>query len=120
MRGRDSEQEDFLLRIIRQAGDALRLLRERLLNGAHAPEVIRQQAVFAIEGLLGAQAGILGRVDAASAVRLVGDSTRVGLWAALLDVEGDALEAAGNAEQASLRRARANALRAASTDVWGE
>jgi hypothetical protein len=119
VRARNSEQEDYLLRVIRQAGDVLRLLRERLLRGAHAPEVVRQQAGHAIEGVLGAQAGLLARVDPATAVKLVGDAQRVALWSALLDVEADAIAAGGDTEQAARRHARAAALRAAGTAEWG-
>jgi hypothetical protein len=119
MRPRGNTQEDYLLRIIRQAAELLRQLRRRLLGGEASADDIRRDAATAIEFLLGSQASLLAMLDPGSAVRLVGHPSLVGLWAALLDVEADAAEAGGDATVATRRRARAIALREAAREAWG-
>ena len=119
MRPRGNTQEDYLLRVIRQAAELLRQLRRRLLGGEASADDIRRDAATAIEFLLGSQAPVLAILDPDSAARLVGHPALVELWAALLDVEADAGEASGDATVATRRRARANALRAAARDLWG-
>ena len=119
MRPRGNTQEDYLLRIIRQAAEVLRLLRRRLLGGEASVESIRQDAAAAIDLLLGAQASaVLGMLDPDSAVRLVGHPAVVELWCAFLDVEADAADAAGDPGLAARRRARAVALRDAARSLW--
>ena len=49
MRSRSSEQEDYLFRIIRQAAEALRRLREMLTGSAEASETVRRDASIAID-----------------------------------------------------------------------
>jgi hypothetical protein len=120
MRPRGNTQEDYLLRIIRQAGELLRQLRRRLLGGETSVESIRQDAAAAIDFLLGAQAPVLGMLDAMSAARLVGHPDVVELWSALLDVEADTTEASGDPASAVRPRARAVALRNAARMLWGE
>ena len=119
MRPRGNTQEDYLLRIIRQAAELLRQLRRRLLGGEASAADVRRDAAVAIDFLLGSQAPVLAMLDPGSAVRLVGHPALVELWAALLDVEADAAEAAGDATLATRRRARAIAVRAAAREVWG-
>ena len=119
MRPRGNTQEDYLLRMIRQAAELLRQLRRRLLGGEVSAETIRQDAAAAIDLLLGAQAPVLGMLDPASAVQLVGHPALVDLWTALLDVEADAAEASGDVTDAMRRRARTAALRDAARSVWG-
>lgn len=113
MRLRNSEQEDYILRIIRQAAEALRRLREMLTGSAEASETVRREAGIAIEQLLGEQAPLLTRVDAETAVRLVGSQARIALWADLLELEADACNRAGDTTGASAHRDRAVALRTA-------
>ena len=120
MRPRGNTQEDYLLRMIRQAAEILRQLKRRLLGGEESAETIRQDAAAAIDLLLGSQAPVLAMLDPASAVRLVGHPAFVELWVSLLDVEADAAESAGDATFAARRRARVAALRAAARAVWGE
>jgi hypothetical protein len=119
MRPRGNTQEDYLLRMIRQAAELLRQLRRRLLGGDESAETIRQDAAVAIDLLLGAQAPVLGMLDPASAVRLVGHPALVALWTALLDVEADAAEASGDGIVAARRHGRAAALRDAARSAWG-
>jgi len=119
MRPRGNTQEDYLLRIIRQAAELLRQLRHRLLGGEASADDIRRGAATAIEFLLGSQASLLAMLDPGSAVRLVGHPSLVELWASLLDVEADAAEASGDATVATRRRVRAIALRAAAREAWG-
>ena len=63
MRPRGNTQEDYLLRIIRQAAELLRQLRRRLLGGEVSAETIRRDAASAIDFLLGGQAPVLGMLD---------------------------------------------------------
>src|SRR5471032_2626684 len=87
-----SEQEDYLIRIIKQAAEALRRLRGKLTASEVVIPDILQEASVATEELLGAQAGMLSRLDAETAVRLVGSSRRAELWADLVELEADALD----------------------------
>jgi hypothetical protein len=119
MRARGNSQEDYLLRLIRQAADALRRLRHRLTGTRDAPELVRMDAVAATEALLGSQSAVLGMLDPISAVRLVGHPEIVALWTAFLDLEASALESLGDAPLAERRRARARALRDAAVELWG-
>ena len=117
---RSGEREDYMLRVIRQAGESLRLLRQRLAGGATAPAVVRGQALAAIDGLLGADAPLLARIDARSAVTLVGDPRRVALWHGLLDVAAAGAEAQGDTGDAASLRARARSLATAAAGQWPE
>ena len=119
MRPRGNTQEDYLLRMIRQAAELLRQLRRRLLGGEVSAETIRHDAAAAIDLLLGGQAPVLGMLDANSAARLVGHPAIVELWCSLLDVEADAAEASGDPAFAARHRARAVALREAARSIWG-
>jgi hypothetical protein len=119
MRPRGNTQEDYLLRIIRQAAELLRQLRRRLLGGEENAGSIRRDAAAAIDLLLGSQASVLGMLDPESAVRMLGHPALVDLWTALLDVEADAAEADGDAGVATRRRTRAAALRRAAMHAWG-
>jgi hypothetical protein len=112
-----SEERDYLLRLVRQAAELLRRLRERLVGG-DAPERVREDAAAAIATLLGREGPLLARLDADSAVRLAGHADRVASWAALLEVEADAAAAAGDVDAARARRARAESLRAAARRIW--
>jgi hypothetical protein len=118
MRPRGNTQEDYLLRMIRQAAEILRQLKHRLLGGESSPESIRRDAAAAIDLLLGSQAPVLAMLDPASAVQLVGHPALVELWCSLLDVEADAAGAGGDATLAARRRARAVALRDAARSLW--
>ena len=119
MRPRGNTQEDYLLRMIRQAAEILRQLKHRLLRGESSPESIRRDAAAAIDLLLGSQAPVLAMLDPASAVRLVGHPALVELWTSLLDVEADAADASGDAALAARCRMRTVALRDAARSVWG-
>ncbi|MGH7710517.1 MAG: hypothetical protein ACREOG_04505, partial [Gemmatimonadaceae bacterium] len=61
----------------------------------------------------------LERVDADTAVRLVGDTERVRLWVDLLRAQGEALIRVGADAQAETVRGRADALEAAATRATG-
>lgn len=119
MRPRGNTQEDYLLRMIRQAAELLRQLKRRLLGGEESAETIRHDAAAAIDLLLGSQAPVLAMLDPTSAVRLVGHPALVELWASLLDVEADAAESSGDTIAAARCRARVATLRAAARAVWG-
>jgi hypothetical protein len=120
MRPRGNTQEDYLLRMIRQAAEILRQLKHRLLGGESSPESIRRDAAAAIDLLLGSQAPVLAMLDPASAVQLVGHPALVELWCSLLDVEADAADASGDPASAVRARARARALGNAARMLWGE
>ena len=119
MRPRGNTQEDYLLRIIRQAAETLRRLRHLLAGGGGTPEVVRMDAVAATEALLGSQASVLSLLDPLSAVTMVGHPAVVNVWVALLEVEAGAADAMGDREIAARRRARALALREAAASIWG-
>jgi len=108
-----SEQEDYLIRIIKQAAEAIRRLRGKLTESAAAIPAILEEGNVATEQLLGAQADMLSRLDAETAVRLVGSSRRAQLWADLVELEAEAHDIHGDCVAASMKRARAVALRAA-------
>lgn len=111
MRQRSSEQEDYLLRMIRELAGLARRLRERLRGKADASVAVREEASAAIGRLLGRESGLLERLDAPTAVRLVGSTQAVALWTELLECEAEALEAEGRVDDAAVRRRRAQALR---------
>lgn len=104
-------RDDYLLRMIQQAAAALRRLRERL-GGGGAPEEVAHDAHAAIGTLLGPQRELFDRLDPQSAARLMGDPERVVLWADLLSLRADALEASADAIGAARLRERVKALRA--------
>lgn len=90
-----SAREDYLIRMIQQLGEVLRRLRQRLTGQVDASDAaaIDGEAGAAIATLLGPQGALLQQLDAASAVRLVGDADRLALWIALLRVQADARRA---------------------------
>lgn len=117
MRSRSYEEQDYLLRMIQQAAEALRRLRGRL-DAGDAPEVVRQDAAAAAANLLGAAGPMLTRLDAESAARLLGNRDRLEMWACLLDLEAEALAAGGDRSLAKATRERSAALRAAGARHW--
>ncbi len=119
MRSRDGEQEDYLIRMIKQAADALRLLRHRLMGTANTAEGVRAGAEAAIGALLGPRASLIEKLDATSAVQLVGHPDLVDLWAALLEVEADAASREGDDAGTLALRKRVGELRDATVSIWG-
>lgn len=117
---RDSQREDYLLRIIREAADALRRLRKRLTASAGAAAAVREESRVAVTELLGEQASLLTRLDADSAARLIGNKERVELWADLVELDADACVALGDTASEATYRARASAIRAAAKKLNAE
>jgi hypothetical protein len=110
-----TERRDYLLRLIQQAGAAARRIREMLTGeGVEATDVVRE-ADETIAALLGGgpQAHLLERVDADTAVRLVGDAERIRVWVDLLRAQAEALTKSGADTQAERVRRRALALETA-------
>jgi hypothetical protein len=114
VRSRNSEQEDFLLRVIQQMGQALARIREMLLGGTSSGAAVRVEIAATSAALLGRDSAMLERLDAESAVRLIASPARVALWVQLLDAEAESWDREGGSERASACRARAAALRHAS------
>lgn len=112
-----TERRDYILRLIQQAGAAARRLRERLTGEADSATEVASEADQEISALLGgaAMAPLIERVDADTAVQLVGDKDRVRVWTELLRVRADALAAGGAAADAQRVRERADALTGAAT-----
>lgn len=113
-------REDYLIRLIQQLGEALRRLKARLsgkLESGDAAEVDRE-AGSAIASLLGPHATLVRQLDAASAVRLVGDPGRVALWVEFLRLQADAQRLDGRGDSATRLEARAQALEQAATQAW--
>lgn len=102
-------RDDYLLRLITQAGAALRRLREKLVGGGSADEVVRD-AGAAIGELLGPQRALLERLDAASAAGIVGNADTVRAWSQLLLLQSEAETLRGNRTDAARLSARARAL----------
>lgn len=102
-------ERDYILRMIAAAAAVAARLRERLTGGASAPE-IAQQARAAQTALLGPETGLLRALDARSAAHAVGDRERIEAWVALIRVEADALDTAGDSGTAARLRARALTL----------
>ncbi len=107
-----SQREDYLLRMIRQAAEALRRLREALLGEA-SPTEIEREADTAIAELLGPRYGLLSSLDALSAASLVADPRRIDLWANLLRVQAAARRQSGDEAGAAALERRADALEGA-------
>ncbi|HJU72820.1 MAG TPA: hypothetical protein VJ717_03670 [Gemmatimonadaceae bacterium] len=109
-----TERRDYLLRLIQQAAAAIRRLREMLTGDASAEDVARE-AEESIVSLLGgpSQSQLLERVDAATAVQLLGDAERLRLWIELLRVQADAHVKHGTVGQSERLLSRAAALEAA-------
>jgi hypothetical protein len=116
-----SAREDYLIRMIQQLGEVLRRLRQRLTGQVDASDAaaIDGEAGAAIATLLGPQAPLLQQLDAASAVRLVGDADRVALWIAFLRLQADARRANNRPADDSAARltARAAALEQAAAQI---
>ena len=114
---RGSQRDDYLLRIIRQAAEVLRRLREQLSRSAESAASVRDEARASIAELLGEQSALLVRLDADTAARLIGHKTRVELWADLVDLEADACAASGDTAAEATNRARASAIREAASKL---
>jgi hypothetical protein len=110
-----TERRDYLLRLIQQASAAARRIRELLTGeGAEAMDLVRDadQEISALLGG-GSQAQLLERVDADTAVRLVGDAERIRAWIDLLQAQAEALTKSGDGAQAQRVQDRAAALESA-------
>jgi len=107
-----SQREDYLLRLIRQAAEALRRLREAL-TGEAAPAEIERDAGAAIGELLGPRHGLLSSLDPVSAASLVADPRRIELWANLIRVQAAARRRLGDEAGALTLEGRAGALQRA-------
>lgn len=116
MRLRSSEQEDYILRMIQEAGEALRRVREMLTRSAVPTAGVRAELATATTRLLGPEAALLRQLDAETAVRLLNDHRRLDLWVDALELEADALALEGLSEADAVRR-RADSLRAASEQL---
>jgi len=75
-------RDDYLLRMIDRAFEVLRRVLGRS-NGEAIPDSLRELDA-AIGETLGASGEVAQRLDAATAVPLVGDPNRAGIWARLL------------------------------------
>ena len=114
-----TERRDYLLRLIQQASAAARRIRELLSGeGVEANDLVRQadQEISALLGG-GAQGQLLERVDADTAVRLVGDAERIRAWVDLLRAQAEALTRGGDSAQAMRVQERAAALENSATRV---
>ncbi len=113
-------REDYLIRMIQQLGEVLRRLRARLTGEPAVGDVaeVEREAGAAIVTLLGPQAPLLQQLDAGSAVRILGDAERVGLWTAFMRIQADAQRANGRLDAADRLAARATALEEAARAAW--
>ena len=107
------QQEDYLIRLIRQAFDVLRRLRAKLMGDPLAADDVVRGARDAQAELLGPLFGAMTMVDADTAVGLMRDRERLEAWVELMRLEADALRAAGDAAGAAAVARRADAVQEA-------
>ncbi len=114
-----TERRDYILRLIQQAGAAARRLRERLISEADSATEVASEADQEISALLGgaAMAPLIERVDAKTAVQLLGDKERVRAWIELLSLRAEAFVMRGAVEDAHRVAERVNALVAAAEQL---
>ncbi|HEX8430657.1 MAG TPA: hypothetical protein VF625_05185 [Longimicrobium sp.] len=102
-------QQDYLLRMIEQAFEAIRRMRRRSRDDDSRAALVDLDS--AVADLLGPAAAVAERLDPATAAQLVRDPERVALWARLLAERAEILRAAGHPDAAEWgRRALAIAL----------
>lgn len=111
-----SQREDYLLRLLRQAAEALRRLREAL-TGEASPGEIEREADAAIGELLGPRYSLLSSLDSTSAASLVADPRRIELWTDLIRVQAGARRRSGDEESAVALERRADSLTAAQLNI---
>ena len=104
-----SQREDYLLRQLRQAAEALRRLREAL-SGEASPAGIERDAEAAIGELLGPRYKLLSSLDVTSAISLIADPRRVELWIGLIRVKAESRRRLGDEQGAAELEKRADAL----------
>jgi len=104
-----SQREDYLLRLLRQAAEALRRLREALTGEASAGEIDRD-ADAAIGALLGPRYALLSSLDAKSAAALIADPRRMELWVGLIRVQAEARRRLHDDDGAATLDRRADSL----------
>lgn len=109
-----SQREDYLLRLLREAAEALGRLREALAGEASAEEIARD-ADAAIAELLGPRYQLLSSLDAGSAAALVADPRRMELWVGLIRVQAAARRKGGDEAGAIALERRADSLEPART-----
>ena len=105
-------RQDFLLRMIEEAFDVIRRIRQRRQEGDPAAAI--READAAIDALLGPAAGVATRLDPSTAAQLIRNPEQVALWARILADKAEALREGGNEPGARLvgRRALETALEA--------
>ena len=107
------QQEDYLVRLIRQAFDVLRRLRAKLMGDPLAADEVVRGARDAQAELLGPLFGAMTLVDPDTAVGLMRDRERLEAWVELMRLEADALRAAGDPAAADTAARRADAMQEA-------
>jgi hypothetical protein len=107
-----SAREDYLLRMMQQATEAVRRVRERL-HGGEPPAALLPEIHAAERELLGTQRDLLRRLDPRTAAELLGDARRARLWAELLRAEAAVHAAGGHGDAAAAAERRADVLDAA-------
>jgi len=107
------QQEDYLVRLIRQAFDVLRRLRAKLMGDPLAADEVVRGARDAQAELLGPLFGAMTLVDPDTAVGLMRERERLEAWVELMRLEADALRAAGDAAAADTAARRADAMQEA-------
>lgn len=112
-----TEHRDYIMRLVEQLGAMLRELMGRLQPGRGAATGVVQEAQAAQAALLGPLATTASIVDAATAVRLVGNHELVALWIRFLRVEATARRLEGQEPQARTLEERARALEQAAGEL---
>lgn len=105
-----SSRDDWLLRLLQQMGAVIaRML--GLKNGGQIQEAL--QTLDDAQGeLLGPLAGVVTRVDPATAAHMLGEPRRIAAWARLLHERADLLRLTGDEAGAASAAGQARALAA--------
>lgn len=101
-------QQDYFLRLLEQIGAAIRRAMGLRDSGDHAAALEELRAA-AVE-LLGPTGEFADKVDAQTALNIVGDPRRLALWARLLAAESELLRDAGDPEGGEHMRSRAREI----------
>lgn len=104
------QRDDYVLRLIEEAGIVLQKLVQKFSLGATSAKEVVQEAQTAQATLLGPHAKIIPHVDADTAIMLINNPDKVDLLIGFLRVEANASIELGREDSARELESRAEAL----------
>jgi hypothetical protein len=107
-----AQRQDSLLRLLDEAAASIDRLRGLLDGDGAAPAEILRDIRAAESALLGPHASVLRALDAATALRILGDPRRAARWADLLRLESATHRRAGDDARAAALDSRAEGISA--------